>query len=194
MPLRNEMPTVVWNIQYSAPPAVARYCKRCGEKREHVCSGEFRVNAQQRALDVWLIYKCTKCHMTWNCSIASRVSPQKLGTALLERFHSNDQALAMGYAMDVSLLRRNGVEVKTPAYEIVGEDVSLERTVRVSIQSQFAFPLKISSVLREKLGVSQREFDMLLSEERIRCDTGQDLKKGRLSSPETVVTILGPRE
>lgn len=184
-----EVPVITWNVRYRDPPAVLRYCKKCGKKREYLCSGEFRINAQQKALDIWLIYKCSHCNTTWNSTIYSRVSPQKLGTGLLERFSCNDKNLAMQYAMDLPLLRRNGAEIKMPAFQVIGEDVIPEKGGRVKIQSQYALPLKISSVLRMKLGISQREFDALLLSGRIQSDTGQDLKKCKLSSSEIIVTI-----
>lgn len=76
-----------------------------------------------------------------------------------------------------------------PAYQIIGEAVSLENPVSIKIQSQYSLPLKISSVLRTKLGISQREFDNLLSSNRIQSSTEQDLRKGKLLSSETVITI-----
>lgn len=180
---------IIWEIQYCDPPAVVRYCKKCGKKSEYICSGEFRVNAQQKALDIWLIYKCIHCNTTWNSTIYSRVSPQKLGITLLEQFHSNEKNLAMQYAMDFSLLQRNGAEIKMPAFQVIGEDISLEKAVCVKIQSQYVLPLKVSSVLRTKLGISQRKFDTLLLNNRIQGNTGQDLKKCKLSSSGIIITI-----
>lgn len=180
---------VIWNIQYSTPPTVLRYCKKCGKKSTYICSGEFRVNAQQKALDIWLIYKCTHCNTTWNSTIYSRISPQKLGKGLLERFHNNDRTLAMQYAMDIALLQRNGAEIKMPDYQVFGDEVSLKKSVNIKIQNKYSFPLKISSVLRTKLGISQREFDALILNNRIQCNTRQDLRKGKLSFPETIITI-----
>lgn len=183
-----EVKSVVWNIQYCTPPAVLRYCKKCKERAEYISSGEFRVNAQQKTLDIWLIYKCIHCNTTWNSTIYSRIPPQKLGSELLERFHGNDEILAEQYAMDISLLQRNGVEIKMPAYQIMGEEISLEKDVSIKIQSQYYLPLKISSILRTKLGISQREFEELIKNGRIKSETGQDLKKCKLSS-EMVITI-----
>lgn len=180
---------IIWNIQYCTPPIILRYCKKCGKKSEYVCSGEFRVNAQQKSLDIWLIYKCVHCNTTWNSTIYSRVSPQRLRPALLERFHGNDEILAMQYAMDISLLQKNGAEIKMPVYQVIGEDVSLEKAVNIKIQSQYFLPLKISSILRTKLGISQREFDTLISSKQIQSNTKQDLRKGKLLSSETIITI-----
>lgn len=190
MPFPEETPLVAWKIRYCAPPAALRYCKKCKKKSEFICSGQFRINAQQKALDIWLIYKCARCNATWNSTICSRVSPQKLEAGLLERFLCNDKDLAMRYAMDLALLRKNGAEIKLPAFQVIGEDISLEKAARIKIQSQYVLPLKAACVLRTKLGVSQREFDALLLNKRIVSDAGQDLKKCRLASEETIVEVF----
>lgn len=180
---------ITWDIQYCNLPAVLRYCKKCRKKSEYICSEEFRVNAQQKVLDIWLIYKCVHCNTTWNSTIYSRVSPQKLGVTLLEQFHSNDKNLATQYAMNISLLQRNGAEIKLPVFQVIGKDVSLEKAVHVKIQSQYVLPLKVSSILCSKFGISQREFDALLLNDRILSDTGQDLKKCKLTSSEFIIKI-----
>lgn len=190
MPPGQELSPIIWEIQYYTPPTVIRYCKKCGKKSEYICSGDFRINAQQKALDIWLIYQCAHCRTTWNNTIYSRVSPQKLGAALLERFHSNDKALAMQYAMDLSLLRKNGVEIKLPAYQVVGENLSLEQAATIQIQSQYILPIKISSVLRTKLGITQRELDTLIKNNRIQSSTGQDLRKCKLSSSQPMIVVF----
>ena len=58
-----------------------------------------------------MIYKCASCDTTWNSTIYSRIAPQSLSSALLEKFHTNDSELAGEYAMDVALLRKNGARV-----------------------------------------------------------------------------------
>lgn len=189
MPSIEEIIPIVWDIHYCNPPALLRYCKKCGKKSEYICSGEFRINAQQKALDIWLIYKCVHCSTTWNSAVFSRVSPKKLGTGLLDRFFCNDENLAMQYAMNYPLLQRNGAEIKMPPFQVIGEDVPPGKTACVKIHSQYILPLKVSSVLRMKLGISQREFDALLQANRIMSNTGQDLKKCKVSSTEIVVTI-----
>lgn len=188
MCLRWETVPVIWEVQYFTPPTVLRHCKKCGGKSKYICSGEFRVNAQQKSLDIWLIYKCVHCNTTWNSAIYSRVSPQQIGTDLLERFHANDETLATRYAMDIPLLQRNGAKIQMPAYQVVGEDVSLTEEVHIKIQSRYFLPLKISSILRTKLGISQREFDQLLLNNKIQSSAEKNLRKCKLTS-EIIISI-----
>ena len=34
---------VIWEIEYCAPPAVLRYCKKCGKKEEYLCSNGIKL-------------------------------------------------------------------------------------------------------------------------------------------------------
>ena len=108
------MKKIIWEVQLLSVPPVLKYCKKCGGKSPFVCSGQFRVNAQRKYLDIWLIYKCANCDTTWNATLYSRISPQALAPDLLEAFYKNDQTMAEQYAMNFDLLRRNGVEVGFP--------------------------------------------------------------------------------
>lgn len=176
---------VIWDVRCSSPK-VMRHCKKCGGKTEYVSSGQFRINAQRKSLDIWLIYKCERCNTTWNNTIYTRISPQQVGTALLERFHSNDENLAMQYAMDIHRLEQNGAEVTMPDFEVSGEPISLTEPVKIRICSQYPLPLKISSIIKKHLGLSGREFDNLFLDGRIKGETAQDIRKCKLLQPFTV--------
>lgn len=91
--------------------AILRRCGGCGKKKEFICSGKFRVNANGRRLDVWLIYRCEKCGHTLNVPIYERAAPEKLPPELYERFLDNDWELAMEYAGDRGFLKGLGYEL-----------------------------------------------------------------------------------
>lgn len=90
--------------------AILRRCGGCGKKMAFVCSGKFRVNANGRRLDVWLIYRCEKCGRTLNVPIYERVPPEKLSPEIYEGFLENDRELAMEYAGDRGFLKGRGYE------------------------------------------------------------------------------------
>jgi hypothetical protein len=89
---------------------VVKYCKKCKMKAKFASSGLFRVNANRKNLDVWLIYKCIKCNTTWNLTVLSRVTTGSIPQDLLTGFHENDIELAKHYASDVALIKRSGAE------------------------------------------------------------------------------------
>lgn len=75
-----------------------------------MCSGKFRVNANGRRLDIWLIYRCEKCGHTLNVPIYERVPPDKLEPKIYEGFLDNDRGLWMKYAGDRGFLKGLGYE------------------------------------------------------------------------------------
>ena len=67
-----------WIIMPESLPVVLRRCPKCGKKTEFGNSGKFRVNANGRMLDIWLIYRCKTCETSWNMTIYERVAPDRL--------------------------------------------------------------------------------------------------------------------
>lgn len=174
------MRKVVWSLQCPALQAARKYCKKCGAKTLFFCSEQFRVNAQRKYLDVWLIYRCSNCDTTWNATILTRVAPQSLPPALLEGFYGNDRRLVIQYAMDAAFLRKNGAEVSLPGWSVAGEEFSPGEAVEVSIQNEFSLPIRVSAVVRSKLGLSAQRFSDLLAAGRIISVPEQDLRKCRV--------------
>ncbi|MCC0629659.1 MULTISPECIES: DUF1062 domain-containing protein [unclassified Clostridioides] len=175
------MQKIIWEVEYISQLPVIRYCKKCGKKTEYVCSGLFRVNAQHKYLDIWLIYKCSKCDTTWNSTIYSRINPKNLNPEILEQFHTNDENLVKQYAMNVELLHRNGAEAGIPKYKIVGQEININDLTQLRIVSKYPSQLKVSILLREKLGLSRKAFDEMLDFGTIKSISGVDLKKSKLN-------------
>ncbi len=103
----HNMKDIKWTIQYDRPPAPLRHCKKCNIRQEFVSSGQFRVNAQGKYLDIWLIYKCSCCSSTWNAAIYSRVNPGNLPPVCSPAF---TQMTLPGYAV------RHGHRVPPPKW------------------------------------------------------------------------------
>lgn len=99
---------VRWRIEALYPPRALRPCGGCGALRPFVPSGCFRVNAQKRRLDVWLVYRCADCHHTWNLEVLARTPASDVDPARLAAFHANDADEARAVAFDVARLVRAG--------------------------------------------------------------------------------------
>jgi len=82
---------VTWSVVALEAPRVRRRCPRCGEQRWFCSSDKFRINAQKRRLDVWLIHKCEACDFTWNLTVLERVLPEEIDPARYRRFLDNDR-------------------------------------------------------------------------------------------------------
>lgn len=172
---------VTWEVQYLSPLPVWRHCKKCGEKTKYICSELFRVNAQQKDLDIWLIYRCSVCDTTWNMSLFSRISSKRIKPELLEQFYTNDRALARQYAMDFYLINKNGAEAGLPEFRIVGEDTCFLVPTELHIKSQYASQIKVSKIISDKLGLSQKTFTNMVECGQIRSIDGKNLKKCKLN-------------
>ncbi len=172
----------MWEIQFLSLPHILKYCKKCGKKMAFACSEQFRINAQRKYLDIWLIYKCLNCNTTWNATIFSRIYPQSLNPKVLERFHRNDKDLVEQYAMDNDFLRRNGVEVQLSQYSIIGDSFFPNETVELEIKSKYFLPVKVSSLIRDTLHISQKEYSQLVIDGKIKSIPNQDLQKCKLKN------------
>lgn len=171
---------VNFTITPTGTPIVKRYCSHCGCASDFVCSGNFRVNAQQRNLDVWLIYKCKKCGCTFNMDIYTRVNPQELERGLYEAFLANDADVARYYAFDQKTLSQNHVEagLNDLCYTIKGEALSrellIERdlTLKISVSQQLS--LRLDRILSEKIPLSRAKIKDMLAYGAIRLvENGQ---------------------
>lgn len=181
------MKKVVWEVQNLSLLPVQKYCRKCGSQKTFLCSRQFRVNARRKYLDIWLIYKCSDCSATWNATVYSHISPQTLKPELLDLFYKNDKTLAEHYAMDKRFLQENGVESELPDYVVLGECFSLNEAVELEIKNKYSLPLRISSVVRGKLHLSQKEYLQMITKGQIKSRSNQDLQKGRLKDGLTLV-------
>ncbi|MCL2828554.1 MAG: DUF1062 domain-containing protein [Oscillospiraceae bacterium] len=182
------MKHIQWTAQIKHAPTVEKYCKRCGCKTAFVSSNLFRINAQQRHLDVWLIYRCGVCDTTWNLTVLSRINPHSIAPETLQRFQDNDPDLAMRYALDTPLIRQNGGEPRLPVIEITGPPTELTEPVRIHLRSEHPTEIKILTVLRDQLGLSRSALERMHETGRLRIISGQSLKKCKLAG-EVVIEI-----
>jgi len=181
------MQKLTWDIQYLSPPPAIKYCKKCSKKTEHLCSGLFRINAQRKYLDIWLIYKCSDCDSTWNVTIYSRINPKRIAPEILDGFHSNNGELAKIYAMDTELIRKNGAEVGLPKYKILGANINFNTPIELHIKSPYPSGVKVSSLLRKKMNLSKNAFEQMITSGAIRSTSGLDLKKCRLQADAILI-------
>lgn len=87
-------------------------CGGCRKKQEFVNSGKFRINANKKSIDVWLIYRCIKCKHSWNLTIYERIRPTKIPADEYEKFLDNDMELAYEYGNDKEFLKKNNADFK----------------------------------------------------------------------------------
>ena len=96
--LQSESAFVQIAIKPRAERQIGRPCPRCDAPRNFVSSGKFRVNAQGKKIDAWLIFRCENCGRRWNWPIHERQLVGRLDREEFEALSRNDSGLAARYA------------------------------------------------------------------------------------------------
>jgi hypothetical protein len=156
----------LWHVVPTSTPKIIRKCSRCDCDRFH-SSDKFRVNANKKLIDVWLIYKCAHCGATLNLSIINRRSITKIKADLLNRFQSNDTALCWQCAFDSRLFPKGikmdwDIDIVIKA-EILANPIVCKALDKIQIQvkSQYNLKIPIFSVLRAKMQMSRAQLEKL---------------------------------
>jgi hypothetical protein len=154
--------SLIWQVRAGSLPLAVRDCARCHRRSRFESSGLFRVNASGRRLDVWLVYRCERCQLTWNRTVEERRSVAELADRL-DRYHTNDAALAAQIAGDVSGLARAGVAVEIADARLVSSPLPAPASLadgtglEIIFQVEANCSLRLDRLLAGALRVSRRD-------------------------------------
>jgi hypothetical protein len=172
--LRPSVPVipVVWRVVALTTPRVIRHCPRCGRARPFVSSDKFRVNAQKRRLDVWLIYKCADCDATWNVEVRARCLPEELSPELFAGFQQNEAAAAWAHAFDRDLLERAGARVDPEVPYRIDRPPFPSPGSNLVVELRFDHPcgVRLDRLVCAELATSRSRLDQLLRRRLVRLN------------------------
>lgn len=97
-----------WVVMPTCLPTVLRRCPACASERFRP-NGKFRVNANHKLLDAWLLVLCSGCGDTAKLTVLERMNVRSVRPELLDRMHANDPDLAAELLQDPALQRRNRI-------------------------------------------------------------------------------------
>jgi hypothetical protein len=170
----------LWAVRASGLPAIVKPCMDCSGTR-HLPSGKFRVNANGKLLDVWLLLCCTACGLTSKVPVHERAPVQSLERARRLAYETNDPAMVRELTMSAALAARNGyrldwtgtweLESDSPSYS---PDVSAPLTVLVSFE--LPAPVRVERLLMLGLGRSRAEVRRMVADGRIRLPLALNTK------------------
>ncbi|KUM23866.1 hypothetical protein AU467_08595 [Mesorhizobium loti] len=149
-----------WAIAPEIAPRPLINCNRCGGVRPYRCSGKFRVNANGKRIDAWLIYRCIGCDNSWNFTILERRNRRDIEPALLAGLESNDPALMRCHALDVTALRhRIGRIEEFPNIavrkQLVDGRPECATALWLELRLDAATSLRLDRLLAGELGISR---------------------------------------
>lgn len=180
-----------WQIIPTQMPVVMKNCSKCGEKTHFINSKKFRVNANGKSIDVWLIYNCEHCKTNWNMTIHERIHPKSLDESTYEKYLANDEDLAEKIGFDRTLHAKNKSELifLSDSYDVLIESPD-ERSIAtdersivadeptnttllghlierdVTIKCDFAVDVRMDRLIADTLKISRSEVKKRVFDER----------------------------
>ncbi|MFD9032902.1 DUF1062 domain-containing protein [Streptomyces sp. NPDC059567] len=165
-------------------PLVRRRCPTCASERFRA-DGRFRVNANHKRLDAWLLVLCTGCGETAKLTVFERMNVRSVRPELLDRLHANDPRLAFALLQDPVVRRRNRVALDWDdawRLDTGGSGHPDGEVVDVSVRFAARIPVRPVRLIAEGCGLSRAEVERLISDGRLVAAVGL---RGRLSGDFT---------
>ena len=95
-----------WVVRRTRLPLLSLRCVDCRSESASACEGRFRVNANGKLLDVWLLVRCVSCDRTSKLTVHERVPVRSFDPAALAAYQANDPELVVATLLDPLLARR----------------------------------------------------------------------------------------
>ncbi|MFI9507868.1 DUF1062 domain-containing protein [Nocardia sp. NPDC052566] len=158
-----------WVIEPVCLPLVRRRCHVCASGGFRT-SGKFRVNANHKLIDVWLLARCVGCGETTKLTVMERMNVRAIRSELLDRLHDNDPSLAAELLQDPAVRRRNRIALDWDgAWRLdTGGSNHLDReAIDVSVRFAARIPVRPVRVIAEGCDLSRAEVERLITEGRL---------------------------
>ncbi|MET7844569.1 DUF1062 domain-containing protein [Streptomyces sp. NPDC055059] len=147
-------------------PLVLRRCHTCASQRFRA-NGKFRVNANHKLLDAWLLVLCTACGATAKLTVLERMNVRSVRPELLDRLHDNDPGLAAELLQDPVVQRRNRIALDWDnawRLDTGGSDHLDREVIDVSVRFAARIPVRPMRLIAEGCGLSRAEVGRLIAE------------------------------
>ncbi len=172
----------LWVIRELGLPTIVKPCLSCRSAR-HRPTGKFRVNANGKLLDVWLLIRCEQCGRTSKIPVHERTPVQAVGRGRLLKFERNDPALVRELFLDQTLARKAAwpldwsgawaLETDLPFYEVGLAGPAL---ITVIVSFELPVPVRVDKLLMAGFGLSRGAVRALVESGFIRLPLALDAK------------------
>ncbi|MFD9820023.1 DUF1062 domain-containing protein [Streptomyces violascens] len=155
-----------WVVTPTCLPLVLRRCHACASDRFRA-NGKFRVNANHKLLDAWLLVLCTGCGETAKLTVLERMNVRSVRPELLDRMHDNDLGLAAELLQDPIVRRRNRVALDWDnawRLDTGGSERPDREAIDVSVRFAARIPVRPVRLIAEGFGLSRAEVERLIDE------------------------------
>ncbi|MGH6882281.1 DUF1062 domain-containing protein [Hypericibacter sp.] len=157
---------VQWRVTPLKTPRPWLHCPRCDARTPFVSSDKFRVNAQKKCLDAWLVYRCAHCEQSWNFPVLERCPVNGIEPAILHALTENDAALAWRHAFDLTRLGRHSSQIESFAELSVEKQLLSPRDgvathAEIAIAAPYDCGVRLDKLLASELGLSRSAIERL---------------------------------
>ncbi|MEU9454750.1 DUF1062 domain-containing protein [Streptomyces sp. NPDC048277] len=154
-----------WVVMPTCLPTVLRRCHACASGRFRA-NGKFRVNANHKLLDAWLLVLCTACGDTAKLTVLERMNVRAVRPELLDRMHDNDPGLAAELLQDPVVRRRNRIALDWSGawrLDTGGPDHLDHEVIDVSVRFAARIPVRPVRLIADGCGLSRAEVERLIT-------------------------------
>jgi hypothetical protein len=133
-------------------------------------SGKFRVNANHKLIDVWLLALCTACGETTKLTVMERMNVRSVRPELLDRLHDNDPVLAAELLQEPAVRRRNRIALDWEdawRLDTGGSDHLDREVIDVSVRFAARIPVRPVRLIAEGCGLSRAEVERLITDGKL---------------------------
>ncbi|QIB48276.1 DUF1062 domain-containing protein [Streptomyces aureoverticillatus] len=158
-----------WVVMPTCLPVVLRRCHACASQRFRA-NGKFRVNANHKLIDAWLLVLCTACGDTAKLTVLERTNVRSVRPDLLDRMHGNDPGLAAELLQDPVLRRRNRIALDWDnawRLDTGGSDHLDREVIDISVRFAARIPVRPVRLIAEGCGLSRAEVERLIVEGKL---------------------------
>jgi len=158
-----------WVVMPTCLPLVRRRCHACASERFRT-SGKFRVNANHKLIDAWLLALCTACGETAKLAVLERMNVRSVRPELLDRMHDNDPGLASELLQDPIVRRRSRIALDWDnawRLDTGGSDHLDREVIDVSVRFAARIPVRPVRLIAAGCGLSRAEVERLITEEKL---------------------------
>ncbi|WP_329171114.1 DUF1062 domain-containing protein [Streptomyces decoyicus] len=158
-----------WVVMPTCLPLVRRRCHACASDHFRA-NGKFRVNANHKLLDAWLLVLCTACGDTAKLTVLERMNIRSVRPELLDRMHDNDPGLAAELLQDPLVRRRNRIALDWDnawRLDTGGSDHLDREVIDVSVRFAARIPVRPVRLIAEGCGLSRAEVERLITDGKL---------------------------
>jgi hypothetical protein len=184
----------LWVIRELGLPAIVKACVSCGCTRHHP-TGKFRVNANGKLLDIWMLIGCELCGRTAKIPVHERSQVRALDSERLLMFENNDPAMVRELAMDGALARKAAYQLDWSGTWVLETGMPSREPERadpapltVIIRFEIPVPIRVEKLLMTGFGLSRSAVRGMVGSGRIRLPMAIDAK----ARDDFTLFVIGP--